>query len=412
MAELVKLEYHQVNDMSNVQSLVDKTIGEISPYLGDVLNGRSKSLRELQRVREKYVLQLVLEKLKPIIHQTIVENNGSDSLVHMITNQLIESSSGEVKMVLSYPVVKEEIIRSTNNDMCDEKCLVNETIDAIMPFLREGIHKEDANVVDLVKVEIPEIEFAKRLEMHLKVAINKSLLIARKIHKLLVTEHEEIEQIQNTINAEYRILMRQTISFATARRPDKTRLGIHGHLMLSGEFKTVQNNTSITKFIWNRLDETFEAAIGLQKPSGYFKNIPPITNLYYSLYKRARDIIKEEFASHVETNRMFTKENATDMAKYAKQLLNENYNKLNYGHLQNVDLISPLDTKNALEYETNSLAQSFIMKLETEAIKSYGFPPGLFMYSKAYFGVMENVFPSVVNPFRRRTRDVHPKDEL
>lgn len=371
---------------------------------------REKILRDMQIERENSSLDFYKPLVLDTINKTFMTNGLASDLPASIQKDVITGiQNNELKDVLSYRIVKDEIITAIKKSDIDD--IPYQVLNAIVPYLQEGIHKFDSSILSSSDKTIAERALIASLTPVLTSSMTEAIMYAKKVN---YTFFHEFERESWKIEDDVLILMRQFIPVLFLNDPT----------LLSLSEKNFSINDFLTKFAVYYDERTprillakvFTAYFSKkieelgEKPPKYYR--PYMLDIFAKyntpLFYRTQTKFVLEYRSYKNTNRLFSKENATSMAKFAKHLLESRV-----AQLQVSDLQYEHDKKLQKSFESLSPElRSFLNMMENEAIKSYGFTKGMFRFSKAYFDTFQVMFSSLINPFSNGLKNESIKDEL
>ena len=115
----------------------------------------------------------------------------------------------------------------------------------------------------------------------------------------------------------------------------------------------------------------------------------------------------------------FSKENSTALAEYAVQRIKTEYKVITASQIEKLKEYVPDISEWATYYDasTEDLKLPIHLKylqndIEKESINTYGFLPGMFMFSKPYFDVMEATLSKLADAVGQDYTVFHAKTEL
>ena len=130
----VKAEFNITGESNYFNELLTIFVKEFNSHLEDALLHRLHLLGELQVEREKQEVKLIVNTIKPILKSILSERMEGEVLVQGILTHLTDSVlNDELKIILSYPIVREELTRSISHSSSNnDEALLDELINTMV----------------------------------------------------------------------------------------------------------------------------------------------------------------------------------------------------------------------------------------------------------------------------------------
>jgi len=390
------------------------------------LHKRNEILMQKQKAREDRLVQNCLDHVEKNLIDGIKEDYSSFGVLDKVIKVIINSSDIEdVKNVLSYPVVRDEIstyIRK-KEDSTDQKAVRL----AIAPSILEGIQKwEKRNEKEQV-TESAVISVSNALLKPIEMSIRNRLKTARRyldyVNRLIIYN----PQAQIDFHDYAAVYWRRTITFLLYRNPSL----YHNYPVYEFELDHGKK-VSVPKRILKTTRKLTGMDLQLFAHDYIMRLVQPnVEILNREMYMELSQIKVQQKAvnvlltnlpaaaidtydAYIGLQQRFTEVHRSTLVNIAKEMLKTKHKDLKVADFESIsDSIEELElvlgNNNTPLY--NPL-QLFNDELENHAISLFGFTKGSFTYSIAYLSVMQTLFPSLANPFSDDQNTLDIKYEL
>merc|ERR1712110_988763 len=405
IVEEAKREFNITRQPRKFEDLVGSFVKKLNRYLDDALQQRLHFLGDLINDRVKQTSNSMILTIQPILKRVIAEITHAQISATDVVKRIKNSNiSNTLKKILSYPVVNEEVSRAIYATSDDSEALLDKIKESLLPFILQEIRREDTEAVNLHTAEAAEHELLIRLIPQYKLLFNSSLLMAKSLDSIL-----EDGKITEYIEGSYAVSFRRAMSIIL-RYPDWKKYFPedcnHKSNVDTIMYTTRKDlNLKITRGqIKQALYTKLNQEMGMRHDFVTFDDHPTIIALSDDLYVRCIQRMVSECRTYFKTQREFTIENQKALAVFGRTLLQTRYKTIKEPEVNILkgQITIPIDLKAInndrvarlnLNIPENIL--SFQKDLDKEAIDNYGFGSGMFIYSQAYFSVLDSLFPSL-----------------
>jgi len=394
----------------------------LNDYTVYAMNMRREVLLKIQSQREDIELQKHKETITNIVEEAVKTADDSSEIVNKITAELKHVSGVKaIRKALSYPVVEKElnaaIHKCDENTRCDDDLsIINSLVSAIVPFLKEGIHKEDVRVVDTYSSEEAKDQLLSALKTPIEYAIHRGLYFARIYDTFLV----------ETLNNNTSLAERVVNNFALTYRKSITHLFFEHPLPSLDQISLTDYHLSILlnivkltgigyqRHMQNDIRAKLNEYIGNAYPHWKFEDIKANRKLDKLIMKQCLNSTESELKYYLDSHTNFSNQDNLKFTEFMKEKLLKNYQDLNKEHISDKRFLQSLD-ENQFSHEERILydrVHQFFKDIEEHANLYYGFRLGTFYLSSSYFRVLESIFPSTSSSTPDSIHSANNKEEL
>lgn len=424
----VKAEFNITGESNYFNELLTIFVKEFNSHLEDALLHRLHLLGELQVEREKQEVKLIVNTIKPILKSILSERMEGEVLVQGILTHLTDSVlNDELKIILSYPIVREELTRSISHSSSNnDEALLDELINTMLPFIHEGLRKQDAILVNTHSTETAERELLKLLIPQYKLLIKNGLLNAKKLDMVLYNSYEENDKIARYIEEQYSVCFRQSMSVILSYPLGETYFpetcNTHMHINTVKHAMNKNLNRQLEQIdVRNALYKKLNEEMGTEPGYITFWDHPTITDNIVKLNDRCHRHILNQCHLYFKIHQTYSKQNSKELAEFVRTLLESKHKDILEKEISILKTqISIPNNIGSVAYDSDSrlnlnISEKLIVfqnDVEEQAIKAHGFLPGMFTYSKPYFDLLETLFPSPVSTENHKKLPSPEKYEL
>lgn len=388
----------------------------LEQLLNDALNKRQRKLFEKKNMRENEALDILKGVAASALKETISNDIPTVRKVENIQNKLTTiSESREVRKIISYRVVKDELTLVLERSCETEDTCLNNVLSAIEPYLHEAIHKEDDEVMNSIENNRALDMLVKTLYDPLKIALQQGIHFARRVDTLLTNSDSIIEEVTTA----FLQVFRKSISLLQLEHNEplnSTILDKNTYGLISRRFKFITGAWP-NPFIAASTISALSIASNSPEMEWEFTNVHPIHPFQKRIAEKIFSMLKQEYLSFFNLHGNFSMENKINLIEFVKRSLDTKYKDIRQIDFESKDIFKlnhpflDMSESNGKDI-IGARVQSFMNDVDERVCEEYGFPRGAFQLSKTFFGLLESVFPKMNNPFRTIVRTTPEKEEL
>lgn len=427
------------NSATTVSSLLKEIMLELNPRLDEATQKRLEVLINLGKERRNMELQTVLKAIRKIIDNYLA-NESAVKQVHFNQNseewqgivEKIHSSNLaiEIKKVVSYPVVKEQIYLELKDFDGDIKETTARILETLTPFLLQGLEKKDEAIIGKYTDEVAKRELVRKLVPFYKKLIEQAAAEAKRADSFLLEMYRNRDDLLRTFLGrdtfdEFIRLFRQgtsvRLTYINREHNHDGAIQKCGSPMESPMERTIWSYLYTGYNITYGYDEVRERTMMLLSAfinDEKYNRRDAGDTLIFARYmidiaEEFTRILVKECESHLEQHEKFVEgKNLDRMVESINTLL-----EYKHTEIQNSDirlLKTQFDkherwykmTREQYEPDFPDKVLKFKADLEYTAENEYGFSPGAFVYSQNYFDILGKISPS------SREKNKHARSEL
>jgi len=284
------------------------------------------------------------------------------------------------------------------------------------PFLREAVHNEDANAISLQSNVTSVVAIVEKILPILDIAIQNGLQVARNLEKVIGDEMNT-GKIFELVHDEYVKGLRHAISFELLKTPSELKdRSVRPHDFIKTfnfKFFTRESKYGANTILLNEIRKKIGSQHYALMQS--FDQVL-ITHTIPDIYQRwiNKNTFLQEYESYFDSQNRFTNQHKIAVADFVRKQLTSEYKNLSQNDFSlNSTAKLKRYTLDPFKLSIKStMVKDFLNMLDTHVVKSCGFLPEMFLYSRSYFDVMSDVYPSLSNPFKDFSEISPRKDEL
>jgi len=419
-------------DSVGLQKLMEPILEQGFFRLEDGITKRWEVLKDLKDQRVIKELIFTQEKIRTLIESVVSKNSETETWINVLAELQNSDLYKEIKKVLSYPVVKEEMKREISTFEGDNNELTEFIISKLEHFITEGLYERDDALTNKQSDELVKNDLQRLLSALFKAAIEEGIFDSKFWDEFLHQTYEtDFLYFTNIFKKEYSANLRMSFSIfftVQTRIFDEEafscgdRLYRNIHMAMAKIFGQYVNWEVMQQHIKNKIRNDVDEKFMRRD----LRNIPAINGLIDLMSIDAMiSVMESECLSHKKEHELFYKqEKMPELVKSINEILStkhadvkeseisllktvfgqkfvevENVRKVrfNWNHVhKNVHLNFPEKIK------------QFQFDIEQEAIKLHNFTSGMFLYSTTYFDLLDKISP-VVNLQKTNS---HSKTEL
>lgn len=387
----------------------------LSTPLNEMVISRLGKLRNMQYERELNSVDTIRQSLMQFLAQ--LPHDQFDDFYNQFLHHIKENlDSPDVKRVLTFPVVEEEMHRAYQNHNFDDHSLTDDIALVLDPFLREAVHNEDANAISLQSNVTSVVAIVEKILPILDIAIQNGLQVARNLEKVIGDEMNT-GKIFELVHDEYVKGLRHAISFELLKTPSELKdRSVRPHDFIKTfnfKFFTRESKYGANTILLNEIRKKIGSQHYALMQS--FDQVL-ITHTIPDIYQRwiNKNTFLQEYESYFDSQNRFTNQHKIAVADFVRKQLTSEYKNLSQNDFSlNSTAKLKRYTLDPFKLSIKStMVKDFLNMLDTHVVKSCGFLPEMFLYSRSYFDVMSDVYPSLSNPFKDFSEISPRKDEL
>lgn len=396
----------------------------IKDSVGVALGERNMVIRQQREYRknkdfEKY-MNVISRSIKSIISDTSEIKNMVDTASEMLKHF---SSAPTIRKALSYPIVKDEIFTALKKQTGGNVSWYDAMIEAIAPFLREGIIAFDEEKRANQSRDIAVTKVCGALIHPIGVSVIKEIEVARRydvvLHSKITNNSTLLEYIESMM-----VPFRKAISYSLYNAPNDYKLNSLDKLRKTELLKSFRKVSGYRypKLAQVLLYRQINESIPLIKKTkeeritynARILGLNAFKNITQELQSSFLNMMDSEFTIYKKLQDNFTKTESSKLAEIARTLLRSKYIELNENYFNVIAslLHNKEDTNMDEDGNASNLLHTFNEELESHAIRISNFKKGSFTYSRAYLIVLRQCFPSIEDPFKNNITVLQKKDEL
>lgn len=400
--DLIREEFENIGvDSSPLDLLNAINVIFLEHRLSEALVKRQKNLLEKKYIRENEALGILKGEVASVLKETVFNKSITVEMVESIQHKLTTfSQSRNVCKIMAYPVVKDELLLVVGRNCETEDSCFKSLLYAIEPYLHEAIHIEDNEVMDTVSNEIALARLVRSLYDPLKIALRQGISFARRVDTLLRNNDSVIQEVKAAMSQ----VIRQSISLLhleSIEPLNTTSMDENTYIQIVRRFKFV---SGVKPLLFILTSTTNSLSIASHNPDmkWTFINVRAIGPIQELVSQECEGLIEKEYLSYFNLHANFSMENKLNLIEFVKRSLDTKYKDIRQIDFESKSIFKikhPLmDTS---EYQQKdvigsySRVQAFMNEVEEHAGEQYGFPRGAFKLSKAFFGVLESIFPTM-----------------
>lgn len=383
-----------------------------------------KTVDEALELRQKKLIDQQAWRVEKLINNYLkhLESNALDNQLETLepeemTNRILQvlqnySTAKEINRVFGYPIMEDEIRKAIGNT--DESMYAN-VVQAITPFLREGIYNQDKYIISKYSSERSVDHLVQSFQIPIKTYFNDCLLRASKYDRLMTSIFDDSHDLTKEIMSEYWVLWHRALTQAMHDNPS-----LHLETETSSlTRKQVQKNI---RLITSRNADVVLYQMAARKISNIinfefdFSHLLSFKKLEEILYQKCKALRDEQYSSYIKLHGAFTKQNAALLSGMASTMLDRDYTALQTEEFENATFrfndYFIYHRPARKEDRSRTSLEHFNEELEKHAYDCCGFPKGSFTFSISYYKVLKLIFPSLKNPFGAKSSVLAQKNEL
>jgi len=404
----------------NVSTLLKEIAVAVKPQLEEAIQKRLDILVDLKNKRVENAFSQSLKVVNAMLSTALSNGNDIENTWQTLVQE-IETANlpNVVKKSLIYPVVKQQLIVAENEYQKGEKEKIHYYSEKIIPFLKEGLIKEDERIVNELPHEFAKEELESKLISQYKSLIEEAILDARGVDNFLKnlyndddTDRMSSDLLQKIIDEEYMPEIKKAVSIY---------LYFSRKIFAKIQFFPIEKYTScdtIPQENVNHLIKLVGSPVNWRHSLKIFKNylcealgekfrrrdirsVPQLDRIFKVMRIMFEEAIRNSCRVYKKENESFTKESVSKMAEVLNSLLEAKYKEIQES---DINVLRTQFSKYATYWkfpkkvmEVAENLQKFQEEMELLAETSYNFTPGTFIYSESYFEVLEELSPVINN---------------
>jgi len=415
-------------DSVGLQKLMEPILEQGFLRLEDGITKRWEVLKDLKDQRVMKELIFTQEKIRTLIESVVSKHSETEAWINVIAELQNSDLYKEIKKVLSYPVVKEELKREIAKFDGDNNELTDFIISKLEHFISEGLYERDDALTNEQPDELVKNDLERILSALFKTAIEEGIFDSKFWDEFLSqTYKNDFRDFTNIFKKEYSANLRmafsifftfQTRKFHGEAFSCETRLYRNIHMAMSNIFGQYVNWQVMQHHLKNEIKNVVNEKFMRRD----LRNIPAINGLIDLMSTHVMiSVMESECLSHKKEHELFYKqEKMPKLVKSINELLTTKHtyvkeSEINllktvfdkkYGEDENINNWDQVEKNFHLNFPEN--IKQFQFDIEQEAIKLHNFTSGMFLYSTTYFDLLDKISP-VVNLQKTNS---HSKTEL
>jgi len=398
--------------------------------LEGAIHKRWEVLKDLKDQRVLKEALFTKEKIRSLIESAVYKNSETETWINVLTELQNSDMYKEIKKILSYPVVKEEMKRAISTFEGDNNELSGFILSKLEHFITEALYERDDALTNKHTDELVKDDLQRILIPLFKTIIEEGIYDSKRWDEFLIQNYKnDLENFMNIFKNEYTANLRMSLSifFTFGTRiyhekefPCEIVLARNMLMVMENIFKqridAEEMQRQLKNEIANVVDEKF-----MRRDLRNIKALHEFLTLM--LENTIVSLIKSECLTHKKEHELFYKQEkmpelvksinkilSTDHANVKESEINLlktvfNQQKEKNGKIANINW-ADVDVNVDLNFPEE--IKQFQFDIEQEAIKLHNFTSGMFLYSPTYFDLLDKISP-VANS---KETNAHTKTEL
>lgn len=398
---------------------LEKTIEHLKIFIDEALDRRKQVLDASREERIQTNLELILEDIRPLNVEMRDSTYSAEAVIQQVKTYI---PSIIIQNILSYPIVKDELMRAVNAKASNEEDAIVRIRKTLIPFFLEGIRKEDAEPMEKYNSDIAENELESDLRSEIKKIFLIAVTRANMLDKILSGDvHGEVT-ISKDMEEEYTTAIRKAISMFFSRgAPNRYNMMIENvNLTKAHEFRSIFNDRlTVSKQIKNslilmnfplyrrKIKDLLAKRLEDDLKLPNFYDMPTMNEFANDILVKCEEKIMSEFESYITAHRNINQTKLPMLFRFAKSLLSDEYKDIKSADIdlmkqRDIYLEGKLPSPNDRSVKTLERLKTFQYDIEKEAMRSLGLLNGMFLYSEPYYQLFDALEESEVYLSKRQ----------
>jgi len=380
------------------------------------LEKRTKNIHiTLQNIYSDTAKQFA-EDTKPILKNILANCSDCDAFVASTISKITRNSSknASIRKVLGYPVVKQQLTKYCVENESGVDWSVHKVINVLLPFINEAMTMEGSKEINKHKSIEAENYISIILKNELSSLIENVAVFAMTMDETIASTHHSTCM---EIERKYQLLIRRSLTVLfEAKRFKESKAYFVGNAV-SKQTIDVLSSRNFLRFM-KSLNMTLSLAevkqdyetklsklMGIERSQIHFNDKRSLHLLMYELFISIANYTREIYRVYAEMDQSFSVKNASSLLQFTKEIFTTKYNKVDIKTLEQITRQPDIESLTDLASGFPEYWKKFNLlfsELESHVTKNYGFPSEMFIFSRPFFDLIENILEWL----REKTYDI------
>jgi len=399
--------------------------------LDDALNKRWEVLKDLKHQRVIKELIFTKEKIRTLIESVVSKNSETEIWINVLTELQNSDLYNEIKKILSYPVVKEEMKREITSFDGDNNELTDFILSKLEHFISEGLYERDDTLTNKHTDELVKNDLQGLLIPLFKTIIEEGIFDSKHWDEFLIQNYEnDFLNLTSIFKNEYSANLRMSLSifFTFGTRIFHEEEYPCGISLYRNILFIAMKNIFRQKIDWEEMQRQLKNVITnvvdekfMRRDLRNIKALHDLLNLM--LTDTMVSLIESECLTHKKEHELFYKQGKMpELVKSIDKILSTEHADIKESDISLLKTvfiqetekqgktvnINWADVDSRVHLNFPEKIKQFQFDIEKEAVKLHNFTSGMFLYSTTYFDLLDKISP-VVNS---QEANSHLKTEL